>query len=103
MKLFDFGVNLGTFFHPFCYSDTNKRQSNDIEAQEITKSLKQLFAGIDNSQNDSLPPFMFHIQLQKYYPQFAERDPQTNGLLQHDANECWSLIMRNMQTIMDSV
>lgn len=82
------------------YGPSNKRDSSDIGSHEITNNMKQLMIALENSPSDSLPPFMFHLNMQKNYPQFAERDSATNSLMQHDANECWGLIMRNMQTIM---
>merc|ERR1712178_370026 len=82
------------------YGVGNRRNDNDVESHAITDNLKQLINSLENSSSDSLPPFLFLTNLHKYYPQFAERDMQTQSLMQHDANECWALLMRNMQSIL---
>ena len=83
-------------------SNANRRQVNDREAIEITSSLKSLMNMIKTSSQESITPLLFLATLRKHYPHFGERDPQSQAPMQQDANECWTLIMRSMQAIMNS-
>lgn len=60
----------------------------------MTASLKSLFQSMDG--NAVITPIVFLSVFHMTFPRFAEKS-QDNRLIQHDAAECWTSLMRSLQ------
>jgi len=75
----------------------NVIRNNDQEAQDVTSSVANVYNMLKTTNEDSVSPFLLWAVMRKYYPQFGETDPNSGAPMQQDANECWTLMMRNLQ------
>jgi len=55
---------------------------------------KKLMDDLDFKGN-SFAPMNFWTALREYYPVFDERDEKTRGFKQHDADECYTVILNS--------
>lgn len=84
-------------------SGDNMIQNSDQEAREVTTSMANVYQLLKTTNDDSVSPFLLWAILRKYYPQFGEMDPNSGAPMQQDANECWTLLMRNFQNKLGAV
>lgn len=66
-----------------------------MPAQSITSALRDLYLEMDKT-GSSIPPVILLQVLHLAFPRFAEKS-EHGGLMQQDANECWTEVMRMLQ------
>ncbi|KAJ2771325.1 deubiquitinating enzyme [Coemansia nantahalensis] len=66
--------------------------------QGLVAALRHLLDQLGES-GEGVPPFVFLQLLRQVFPKFAERDPQSGGNMQQDAEEFWT----EMLTVLDHV
>ncbi|XP_015785273.1 ubiquitin carboxyl-terminal hydrolase 14 [Tetranychus urticae] len=63
-------------------------------APNVTASLRDLFGTMES--RSVVAPMVFLTVFHMAFPRFAEKSPDGN-LIQHDAAECWTSLMRSLQ------
>ena len=84
-------------------SPANLNSSPDQIAGELTSTISNVYHMLSSSNEEAVSPFLFWATLRKNYPQFGEMDPSSGGPMQHDANECWTLLMHAFQNKLKAV
>jgi len=84
-------------------SPANLNDSPDQIAAELTSTISNVYHMLNTSNEEAVSPFLFWATLRKNYPQFGEMDPNSGGPMQHDANECWTLLMHSFQNKLKAV
>jgi len=87
------------------YSSSNKLTPaiHDQGSLDMADKMKELFAEVKKSTAESISPLLFLLTLRKYNPHFGDRDPQTQAPMQQDANECLTILQRNLQAAVPSL
>ncbi|KAJ5241909.1 uncharacterized protein N7469_000236 [Penicillium citrinum] len=65
-------------------------------SRDMAASLRDLFKQMSETQ-EGIPPLMFLNALRTAYPQFAQRDRNSGGYAQQDAEEAWSQIVNQLR------
>lgn len=87
------------------YSNSNKLSppANDAGSLDMADKMKALFSELKDSKAEHITPLIFLLTLRKYNPHFGDTDPQTQAPMQQDANECLTILQRNLQAAVPSI
>jgi len=86
------------------FNITKAKNKNDKEAVEITVALNNLLHNLDNSAEEFITPAIFWSILKRHQPHMGQTDPSNPmSFMQQDANECWTIVMRCLQSSLDKV
>lgn len=86
----------------FVDSITDRSSSNmntsqaDPSSKEVTNAVANVYHLLKTSNDEEVNPMLLWALMRRNYPQFADSD-ENGAPRQQDANECWSLLMRNFQ------
>ncbi|KAJ2714901.1 deubiquitinating enzyme [Coemansia spiralis] len=67
--------------------------------QGLAAALRRLFDELGES-GEGVPPFVFLQLLRQVFPKFGERDPETGGNRQQDAEEFWTEMLTTLDQVL---